>query len=188
MSTTMRWITGAIAALALAAAALAAVAVTSRPAVVRMAPAAVTAPAHPAPSRAATRPAPEPTKTIYVTPPPAQSPAPAQPASAPAQPQLTNGPAVVLQYYQDITDHDWSAAWAIGGDNIAAQNGQTYGSWVAGYDTTASITITDSGTYSNGSVWTTISAAQADGSARTYSGTYTVGNGVIVSASITQTS
>ena len=121
-------------------------------------------------------------------PPPAQSAAPAQPASAPAQPQLTNGPAVVLQYYQDVTDQEWSAAWAIGGSNIAAQNGQTYASWVAGYATTASISVIDSGTYSNGSVWTTISAAQTDGSARTYSGTYTVDNGVIVSASITQTS
>jgi hypothetical protein len=50
------------------------------------------------------------------------------------------------------------------------------------------ISVIDSGTYSNGSVWTTISAAQTDGSARTYSGTYTVDNGVIVSASITQTS
>jgi hypothetical protein len=182
----MKWVTGAIAALALAAAALAAVAITSRPAVVRMAPAAATAPAHPAPSRAATRPAPEPTKTIYVTPPPAQSPAPAQPASAPAQPQLTNGPAVVLQYYQDVTDQEWSAAWAIGGSNLSGGTG--YDAWVAGYDTTASIRVTAYGTYSDGSVWTTISAVQDDGTVRTYSGTYTVENGVIVSASLTQTS
>jgi hypothetical protein len=52
--------------------------------------------------------------------------------SSPAQPQLTNASAVVLQYYQDITDHDWHAAGALGGSNITAQNGQTYDSWVSG--------------------------------------------------------
>ena len=112
------------------------------------------------------------------------APAPA-PAPAPAGPQLTNGPAVVLQYYQDITNHDYQAAWNLGGDNIG---GSDYSAWVAGYATTASISVTASGTYSDGSVWTTISATQTDGSVRTYSGTYTVDNGVIMSASITQTS
>jgi hypothetical protein len=38
---------------------------------------------------------------------------------------------VVLQYHQDITDHDWHAARALGGSSIAAQNGQTYNSWVS---------------------------------------------------------
>ena len=35
---------------------------------------------------------------------------------------------------------------------------------------------------------TTLSAVQSDGSVRTYTGTYTVSNGVIVSADITQIS
>jgi len=58
-----------------------------------------------------------PTKTVTVTPSASQAPAPAQtpawrqPSSAPAQPQFTNGSAVVDQYYQDITDHNYSAAW-----------------------------------------------------------------------------
>jgi hypothetical protein len=124
--------------------------------------------------------------------PPAQGiqPAPAVPA-APAQPaaplpQLTNPTAVVLQYYQDISDHDYQAAWAIGGDNL--NGGSGYDSWVAGYDTTAYVNVTAYGTYSDGTVWTTLTAGQTDGSVRTYSGTYTVSNGVIVSASISQTS
>ena len=165
-----------------------------------MHPAAATAPASPKPTRKATAPAwpaPTPTKTIYVTPPaPAPSPnhwydGPTTPAPAPSQPQqqFTNAEAVVDQYYQDLTNQDWQDAWALGGSNIAAQNGQAYDSWVSGYSTTTrSISITDWGDWNDGQVWCDISAVQLDGSVRTYYGTYQVGNGVIVSADITQTS
>jgi hypothetical protein len=82
-------------------------------------------------------------------------------APAPAQPALTSGVAVVTQYYQDVSDKNYAAAWAIGGSNLAAQTGQTYDSWVAGYaDTTASINITSYGTWGNGTVWCYISALQ----------------------------
>ena len=165
-----------------------------------MHPAAVTAPASPKPTRkvaAPARPAPTPTKTIYVTPPaPAPSPSrwydgPATPAPAPSQPQqqFTNAEAVVDQYYQDLTNQDWQDAWALGGSNIAAQNGQTYDSWVSGYTTTTrSISITDWGDWNDGQVWCDISAVQLGGSVNTYYGTYQVSNGIIVSAHITQTS
>ena len=92
----------------------------------------------------------------------------------PAQPQLTNASAVVLQYHQDITDHDRHAARALGGSNIAAQNGQTYDSWVSDLGRRDRLAH--------------LSATQLDGSVRTYDGTYTVANGVIASAHITQTS
>src|SRR5690348_14494536 len=123
------------------------------------------------------------------TTPPAAAPPTTQPSKtlAPVQPPLTNGVAVVSQYYQDVRDKNYAAAWAIGGSNLAAQNGQTYASWVAGYaDTTASISITSYGTWSNGTVWCYISAVQYSGAVNTYYGTYTVANGVIVSASIRQ--
>ena len=123
------------------------------------------------------------------TTPPAAAPPTTQPSKTPApvQPPLTNGVAVVTQYYQDVSDKNYAAAWAIGGSNLAAQNGQTYASWVAGYaDTTASISITSYGTWSNGTVWCYISAVQNSGAVNTYYGTYTVANGVIVSASIRQ--
>jgi hypothetical protein len=113
------------------------------------------------------------------------APASAVPAPASANPQLTNGVAVVSQFYQDLTNHDHWDAWQLGGDNIG---GSDYNSWVAGYATTASIDITSYGTWNDGTVWADISATQTDGSIRTYSGTYTVANGVIVSANITQTS
>jgi hypothetical protein len=121
--------------------------------------------------------------------PPKTAPPTTQPSQTPApvQPPLTNGVAVVSQYYQDVSDKNYAAAWAIGGRNLAAANGQTYASWVAGYaDTTASISITSYGTWSNGTVWCYISAVQYSGAVNTYYGTYTVANGVIVSASIRQ--
>jgi len=116
----------------------------------------------------------------------AAAPAPVAPAPvAPANPQLTDASAVVMQFYQDLTNHDYAGAWALGGDNIG---GSDYNGWVAGYATTASITVASYGTWDDGTVWADISALQTDGTTRTYSGTYTVAGGVIVSADITQTS
>jgi hypothetical protein len=115
------------------------------------------------------------------------NPAPSNPApAAPAgNPQLTSPVAVVQQYYQDLNDQNYQAAWQLGGDNIG---GADYNGWAAGYSTTASISVTDYGTYSDGTVWADISAVQTDGTVKTYDGTYTVANGVIVSANMTQTS
>ena len=121
--------------------------------------------------------------------PAAQTATPAQqqaPAPAPASPQLTNGVSVVLQFYQDLTNRDYQAAWALGGSNL--NGGAGYSAWVAGYATTASIDVTGYGTWSDGTVWTHLSAAQTNGTVKTYDGTYTVAGGVIVSAHMTQTS
>jgi len=107
------------------------------------------------------------------------------PPPPPTTPAVTNGSAVVLQFYQDITNGDYSDAWALGGDNIG---GGDYAGWVAGYDTTASVTVTAVSDYNATTVYATISATQDDGSVRTYAGTYTVSNGVITSADISQTS
>ena len=107
-------------------------------------------------------------------------------APAPASPQLTNGVSVVLQFYQDLTNHDYGSAWNLGGRNL--NGGVGYSAWVAGYATTASIAVTGYGTWGDGTVWTHLSAAQTDGTVKTYDGTYTVAGGVIVSAHMTQTS
>jgi len=150
-----------------------------------VAPAQIAARVHGTVLLSTTPPAAAPPKTT----PPAVAPPTTQPSKTPAPvpPPLTNAVAVVTQYYQDVTDKNYAAAWAIGGSNLAAENGQTYTSWVAGYaDTTASISITSYGTWSNGTVWCYISAVQYSGAVNTYYGTYTVANGVIVSASIRQ--
>ena len=109
----------------------------------------------------------------------------APPAPA-GNPQLTSSTAVVLQFYAYLDNQDYASAWALGGSNL--NGGSGYGAWVAGYATTASISVTAYGTTGDGAVWTTISAVQSDGSVRTYSGTYTVTGGVITSADIAQTS
>lgn len=108
------------------------------------------------------------------------------PPAQPATPAMTNGVAVVTQYYQDISDGNYSAAWALGGRNIAALNGQTYNSWVAGYGTTANINITSSGAWDANRVWCDISATQDSGAVYDYYGTYNVAGGVIVSAHVRQ--
>ena len=112
----------------------------------------------------------------------ASSPAPAAPAPAP---QFTNPSAVVAQFYQDITDHNYAAAWALGGDDLG---GSDYNSWVAGYDTTVSISLSNTSVWDSGQVHSDLSALQSDGTVKTYTGTYTVSNGVIVGADIVQTS
>lgn len=132
--------------------------------------------------------APAPAKTSPPAAPQQAAPAAPAPAAAPVTPapaQFTNSVAVVDQFYQDITDRNYAAAWALGGDNIG---GQDYASWVNGYATTASISLYDQSEFGSGQVRAYLSAVQADGTTRTYAGTYTVSGGVITGASITQTS
>jgi hypothetical protein len=97
---------------------------------------------------------------------------------------VTDSSAVVQQFYQDINDWDYSDAWLLGGDNIG---GGSYDGWVAGYDTTVSVSVGTFSAYGSDQVRTSLTALQSDGSVRTYEGTYTVEGGAIVAASIVQT-
>ncbi|MGW5250889.1 hypothetical protein ACWEQN_45635 [Streptomyces sp. NPDC004129] len=106
------------------------------------------------------------------------------PPATPRQ-HLTNASAVLSQYYQDITDHDYAAAWALGGSNIA---GTTYDRWVAGFGTTRSITLGAISEFGASRVHAVLYATQTDGTLKTYAGNYTVAEGVLVGASIRQTS
>ena len=192
----MRWtrktiaiaVTGAAFLLGGGAAAAGALTSSSSPSVILAAPAARASPVTPAPTKTVTAPpSPVPTKTVTAPPAPEQTPAWQQPsAPAPAQPQFTSSIAVVNQYYQDITDRNYSAAWALGGSNLSG--GVGYDAWVAGYGTTASITLYSQSDWGSGKVTSYLSALQTDGSTRTYYGTYYATNGVITSANIAQTS
>ena len=135
------------------------------------APAAAPKPTMPAPTTAA----PAPAKTVYVQ-------TPAAPAPEPAY--FTDSTAVVQQFYQDINDGDFSAAWALGGDNIG---GSDYAGWMAGYDTTVSVSLGTFSAFGSDQVQASLSALQSDGTTNTYEGTYTVSDGVIVAATIVQT-
>jgi len=139
---------------------------------------------------------PKPPKTVTTTPAPTtqapttqapttQAPTTQAPPAAPAAPApgLTDPEAVVTQFYADISAGNYSAAWALGGSNIA---GTTYANWVAGYSTTASISVTSAENLGSDQVSAGISAVQQDGAVLNYSGTYTVNNGVIISANISQ--
>jgi hypothetical protein len=134
--------------------------------------------------------APAPTKTVIQTPPVVPVTQPANPVyvPVPANPpaSIVNAEAVVTQFYQDITDQDYSAAWALGGSNVS--NGVGYDAWVAGYGTTQSVSLGTFSYWGSDTVQVAISATQTDGSVNTYSGTYTVENGIITSANIKQTS
>lgn len=140
--------------------------------------------ARPAPVVTVTRTAkPAPAATVTRTAAPA-APVTDPPPSQPAQPQLSDADAVVTQFYADLSAGDYAAAWALGGSNLS--NGESYAAWAAGYGTTASIGLQSSEDWGSGVVYVVISAIQDDGTMNTYDGTYTVQNGVITAASISQ--
>ena len=119
--------------------------------------------------------APQPGSTVYVP----------VPAYAPAY--FTTNQDVVQQYYSYINAKDFSSAWNMGGSTLSGGSG--YQAWVNGYSTTSWVTLGTWDYYPGyNAVGVTITATQTDGSVRTYSGSYTVYNGSITSASIVQTS
>jgi hypothetical protein len=148
--------------------------------------AALPAPKAPAPTVTRTVSAPAKTITRTATAPPATTPgAAASRAPTPQpRPQFANATAVVSQFYQDITDHNYAAAWAEGGRNVSG--GVGYDAWVAGYGTTESINLGTFSYFGSGQVQTVLSALQTSGAVCTYTGTYTVQNGTIVGAHIVQ--
>jgi hypothetical protein len=121
------------------------------------------------------------TKTVTVPGPTVREIAPPN-STVTIRPVITDPGAVVQQFYADISAHDYLAAWNLGGKNLAG--GASYDSWVAGYSTTASIGVSSYNDTGSTTVFADIAATQTDGSFRSYSGTYTVHNGVITSAHI----
>ncbi len=107
------------------------------------------------------------------------------PSDAPAY--FTTNQDVVQQYYSYINAKDFQSAWNMGGSSLS--NGTGYQAWMSGYSTTSWVDLSTWDYYPGyNAVGVTITATQADGSVRTYSGSYTIYNGAITSASIVQTS
>ena len=99
---------------------------------------------------------------------------------------VTTNEDIAQAYYTDIENQDYQAAWALGGSNV--NNGVGYDARVAGYATTSYISLSTWSYYpDSNAVEVTITATQTDGSVRTYQGSSTVINGVIVGADIVQT-
>lgn len=103
--------------------------------------------------------------------------------SAPASPSpsATGPAAVVLAAYDDVNRHDYQDAYNLG----LARNGESYQSFVEGYSTTQTDTVTVTGV-SGGVVSVSLLAVSTDGSQHTYSGTYTVTGGYITGADLQQ--
>jgi hypothetical protein len=103
---------------------------------------------------------------------------------APSTPTPTRAPTadastVVESYYAAINAHDYATAWRLGGDHFAA----SYTAFVQGFAGTDHDVLQVVGV-SGEIVRVDLTAYQSDGSARQYSGTYTVSGPTIVDASI----
>ncbi|HZD67041.1 MAG TPA: hypothetical protein VE152_13175, partial [Acidimicrobiales bacterium] len=102
----------------------------------------------------------------------------------PPTPATTTDPAsVVRAYVAAINARDYQSAWALGGKNLI---GGSYASFVAGFADTASDTLTVLGTRGQ-TVDIDLVATHTDGTVTTYTGSYTVAGGELVSAHVHQT-
>jgi cytoskeletal protein RodZ len=108
----------------------------------------------------------------------APTPRPTVPARARTGPAAT-----VRAYIAAINGHDYARAWNLGGQNA----GGSYSSFVSGFSTTATDTLTVV-SVSGDVVTARLTAVQTDGTVHTYQGTYTVRRGVIVGFEIVQVS
>lgn len=110
------------------------------------------------------------------------------PATATSSPTTTLATSaavtVVQQYFAAINARDFQRAWDLGGKNLHRGD---YASFVQGFSTTLNDTIT-SVSGEGDAVHVTLVATQTSGERRTYQGTYTVRNGVIVAAKVIRSS
>jgi cytoskeletal protein RodZ len=108
--------------------------------------------------------------------------APTPRPTVPARPR-TGPAAAVRAYVAAINGHDYARAWSLGGQNA----GGSYSSFVSGFSTTATDTVTIV-SVSGDVVTARLTAVQTDGTVDTYQGTYTVQHGVIVGFDVVQVS
>jgi hypothetical protein len=117
------------------------------------------------------------------TQPPATGPAapPTSPAAPPGATASTNSAqAVVEQYFAAINAGNYALAWSLGGKNI--EHG-SYNAFVQGFAGTSldNVTIVS---VSGDTVTVRLDTTQTDGTHKSYTGTYTVKNGVITAADV----
>ena len=105
-------------------------------------------------------------------------------SSPPSSPATPLSPTAVLTQYDDaINNHDSRTAYGL---NSYVRSTKTFAEFKAGFAGTQHDTITITGV--NGDVVSfNLTAAQTDGSVKTYQGSYTIRSGQIVGANVTQT-
>ncbi|HEX5190530.1 MAG TPA: serine/threonine-protein kinase [Streptosporangiaceae bacterium] len=101
--------------------------------------------------------------------------------SSPATPASPD--AVLTQYYDAINSHHYKTAYRL---NSYVRSTKTFAEFKAGFAGTQHDTLTITGV-NGGVVSFDLNAAQTDGSVKTYQGTYTIRDGQIVGANVTQT-
>ncbi|MFI9248109.1 hypothetical protein ACIGXF_37370 [Streptomyces sp. NPDC053086] len=95
----------------------------------------------------------------------------------------TTGPeGTVNRFFEAINERDYQTAWDLGGKNLDV----SYTSFVSGYATTARDDVTVDSVQGE-AVWVHLLAQQTDGTQKSYSGRYTVVDGVITGASMSPT-
>jgi Protein kinase domain len=110
---------------------------------------------------------------------PSPSAAPSTPATAVPPPNALA--ATVRAYYVAINHHRYLRAWRLGGRNT----GETYPAFVSGFTGTAHDGVTVQSVSGN-VVTAQLAAEQANGTVKTYQGTYTVAGGVITQFNVHQ--
>ncbi|MFI2202137.1 hypothetical protein ACH47Z_15465 [Streptomyces sp. NPDC020192] len=88
----------------------------------------------------------------------------------------------VTRYFEAINNRDFKTAWDLGGKNLDA----SYSSFVSGFDQTAQDDATVE-SVDGTTVSVSLTARQTNGTQKSYSGRYTVVDGIITAASITPT-
>ncbi|WP_406271767.1 hypothetical protein OHT93_21685 [Streptomyces sp. NBC_00191] len=124
------------------------------------------------------------TRTQTVTAVPTLSPTPptATPTPTPPKPIATPTPdaaSTIEAYFAAINARNYRRAWDLGGKNL----GGSYSSFQAGFADTVQDTVHIVDVH-GGTVTVTLDALQTDGTVRSFAGTYTVRDGVIVDADI----
>ncbi|KOX02883.1 hypothetical protein [Streptomyces sp. NRRL B-3648] len=97
--------------------------------------------------------------------------------------EAADGPAgTVTRFFDAINQGDYATAWDLGGKNLDA----SYTSFVSGFSSTARDDVTIESVEGD-TVRVQLLARQTDGTQKSYSGRYTVADGVITDASMTPT-
>ncbi|GGY69673.1 hypothetical protein GCM10010300_11070 [Streptomyces olivaceoviridis] len=111
---------------------------------------------------------------------------PTDTAAGPAgteSPEAADSPSgTVTRFFEAINEHDFQTAWDLGGKNLDA----SYSSFVSGFATTERDYVTIQSVQDE-TVWVDLLARQTDGTQKSYSGRYTVVDGVITDASMNPT-
>jgi hypothetical protein len=106
---------------------------------------------------------------------------PSPSASSGTVPPVLNPAGTVTAYYTAINNHHYRRAWNLGGRHTAS----SFSTFKQGYRTTQHDTLVVTST-SGSTVQGRLTAAQTDGTVKTYQGTYTVQNGAITSFNVRQ--